>query len=297
MNKYLLLAALMLCLCALNSASAQAQATNGNTIYACYHKNSGDLRRVSGPGQCKNPEIQISWNVAGVPGPRGPQGPQGPQGPKGETGATGIQGPPGQSVTSEVIPLGDARCTNGVGGVQYTDSTGVRIVCNGQQGATGAQGDKGEPGTIGPGSVGASNFAQLPNARAIQSNVQTFAFASFLKVTLDSAPSSFDITFDNANDQLVIQTPGVYMITGEIIWQSNGVGTRFLGLYVNNAEVNADSRLPVGDIETVQNVMTMMRLSAGDTIHLLGAHGSSGTLSTSFFNTRAASLSATWLSP
>jgi hypothetical protein len=87
------------------------------------------------------------------------------------------------------------------------------------------------------------------------------------------------------------------MITGEIIWQSNGVGTRFLGLYVNNGEVNADTRLPVGDIETVQNVMTMMRLSAGDTIHLVGAQGGSGNLSTTFFHTRAASLSATWLTP
>lgn len=296
MKKYLLLTALALCFGALHSPSAQAQ-TNNNTIYACYHKENGQLRKVSGPAQCKNSEIPVNWNVAGVPGPQGPQGPTGPQGPKGATGATGTQGPPGQSVTSEVIPLGDARCTNGVGGVQYTDSTGIRIVCNGQQGVKGEQGEKGDPGTIGPGSVGASNFAQLPNARAIQSNVQTFALAAFLKVTLDSAPSSFDITFDNENDQLVIQTPGVYLITGEIIWQPNGTGTRFLGLNVNNAEVNADSRLPVGDIETVQNVMTMMRLSAGDTIHLLAAQGGGANLSTTFFNTRAASLSATWLSP
>lgn len=177
MNKYILLAALVLCFCALNSASTQAQAPDGNTIYACYHKNTGNLRRVSGPGQCKNNEVEISWSVSGVPGPQGPQGPAGPQGPqgpagpqgqqgpqgvpgpqgpKGDTGATGTQGEkgdPGQSVTSEVIPIGDARCTNGVGGVQYTDSTGMRVVCNGQQGAQGnpgpqgPQGERGEPGS------------------------------------------------------------------------------------------------------------------------------------------------------
>jgi hypothetical protein len=180
MKKYLLLAALAVCLGAVNAASAQAQ-TN-NTIYACYHKNTGDLRRVSGPGQCKNPEIEISWNVAGVPGPQGPkgdkgdkgdtgaQGAKGDKGDKGDTGATGARGEqglkgdkgdtgekgdkgdkgePGQSVTSEVIPIGDARCMNGVGGVQYTDSTGVRVVCNGQQGATGEKGEKGDTGASG----------------------------------------------------------------------------------------------------------------------------------------------------
>jgi hypothetical protein len=82
MKKYLLLAALALCLGTLNTPSTQAQANN-NTIYACYHKNTGDLRRVSEPGQCKNPEIQISWNVAGIPGPQGIQGEKGDTGPAG----------------------------------------------------------------------------------------------------------------------------------------------------------------------------------------------------------------------
>jgi hypothetical protein len=181
MKKYILLAVLALCLGALNSPCTQAQTRN--TIYACYNKNTGDLRKVGGPGQCKNSESEISWSVGGTPGPQGPQGPagpqgpqgpvgpqgpqgvQGPQGPKGETGVTGPQGQkgdPGQSVTSDVIPLGDARCTNGVGGVQYTDSTGIRVVCNGLQGAqgeTGPMGPQGEKGEPGSGSGGVSLFA------------------------------------------------------------------------------------------------------------------------------------------
>jgi hypothetical protein len=152
MKKFVLFAALSLCLGALSTSVARAQTAGGNTIYACYNKTNGDLRKVSGPGQCKTPELPISWNVAGTPGPQGPQGQQGVQGPpgqKGETGATGPEGPQGpqgeagQSVTSEVIPVGDARCANGVGGVQYTDSTGVRVVCNGQQGEQGPQGTPG----------------------------------------------------------------------------------------------------------------------------------------------------------
>ena len=122
MNKYILLVAMVLCLGALNNASAQAQ-TNNNTIYACYHKNSGDLRRVSGPAQCKNSEVQISWNVSGVLGPRGPQGPAGPQGPQGPQGIQGPQGP------------------QGLQGEQ-----GIR----GPQGEQGPQGEKGETGERGP---------------------------------------------------------------------------------------------------------------------------------------------------
>jgi hypothetical protein len=148
----LLFTALLLCLSALNTSSASAQTGDGNTIYACYHKTTGDLRRVSGPGQCKSQEIPISWSMGGgVPGPQGPQGLQGPQGPAGPQGQQGPQGVAGQSVTSEVIPLGDARCPNGVGGVQYTDSTGVRMVCNGQQGAQGPEGPQGPQGAgVGP---------------------------------------------------------------------------------------------------------------------------------------------------
>jgi hypothetical protein len=181
MKKSILLAALSLCLGALNTTSTQAQTTNGNTIYACYHKTTGDFRKVSGPGQCRNSEIPISWSMAGgVPGPQGPQGPQGvqgPQGQKGETGATGEtgargpQGEAGQSVTSEVIALGDARCPNGVGGVQYTDSTSVRVVCNGQQGAQGPEGPQGPPGT----GAGPSFYTrQLPTRSANANSEASF---------------------------------------------------------------------------------------------------------------------------
>ena len=83
MKKFILLAALALSLGLLHAIPARAQTTNSNTIYACYHRNTGDLRKVSGPRQCKNSEIEISWSIGGIPGPQGPQGPQGPAGAPG----------------------------------------------------------------------------------------------------------------------------------------------------------------------------------------------------------------------
>lgn len=82
-----------------------------------------------------------------IKGDTGAQVAKGEQGLKGDKGDKGDRGEIGQSVTSKVIPIGDARCTNGAGGVQYTDSTCTRVVCNGQQGA---QGDKGDTGERGP---------------------------------------------------------------------------------------------------------------------------------------------------
>ncbi|HEX8748590.1 MAG TPA: hypothetical protein VF717_15570, partial [Pyrinomonadaceae bacterium] len=114
MKKHLLLAALAVCLGAVNTAFTQAQTTNNNTIYACYQKENGQLRIVSGPGQCKNSETPISWTVAGVPGPQGPKGDkgdkgetgqQGPEGLKGDKGEKGDKGDPGApgSVPANVI--------------------------------------------------------------------------------------------------------------------------------------------------------------------------------------------------
>jgi hypothetical protein len=116
MKKHLLLGAVSLCLFALTATSVRAQIPNANTIYACYHKNTGDLRKVSGPGECKNPELPISWNMAGGSGPQGnvgpqgPQGIQGPQGTKGEKGDTGPQGPGGTADPSGTTIGGGELC-------------------------------------------------------------------------------------------------------------------------------------------------------------------------------------------
>jgi YVTN family beta-propeller protein len=124
MKRYILLAALALSLGAVNSPSAQAQTdTNASVIYGCYQKIEGQLRRVGAPGQCKPSEIELRWNVAGIPGPQG---------------ATGQQGAAGQSVTGILIPPG-AECPNG--GVMYTSDSGNHFVCNGAKGDKGDQGE------------------------------------------------------------------------------------------------------------------------------------------------------------
>jgi len=58
-------------------------AVSSDLIYGCFKKVNGQLRVVSGPGQCHPSEAPIFWNKVGPQGPPGPQGPEGPQGPPG----------------------------------------------------------------------------------------------------------------------------------------------------------------------------------------------------------------------
>jgi hypothetical protein len=109
-------------------APAQAQ-TDSNTIYACYQTSGGQLRRVSGPGQCTNrSEIPLSWNITGAPGPKGDKGDPGPQGspgPKGDKGDQGIQGEKGDTGPQGVPGDGTGHVKAGNGDLNQT-GTGNR---------------------------------------------------------------------------------------------------------------------------------------------------------------------------
>lgn len=62
-RRWLLLPGLALAALSLVVAFVPAHAA---TIHACYHKNSGNLRLVSGPNDCRNPELPISWSTGGA---------------------------------------------------------------------------------------------------------------------------------------------------------------------------------------------------------------------------------------
>lgn len=82
---------------------------SSGVIHACYAA-KGDVRIVSGAGDCKSNESYVSWNqqgpkgdvgaagpagMAGAMGPAGPEGPEGPAGPAGPGGPAGPTGPAG----------------------------------------------------------------------------------------------------------------------------------------------------------------------------------------------------------
>ncbi|HEX6207510.1 MAG TPA: hypothetical protein VF058_04040 [Actinomycetota bacterium] len=70
-----------------------------DTIHACVHKQTGQVRVVDDASDCKPQETPLEWNVEG---PAGPQGPEGPPGPQGEPGGLGGH----EVVQSDLILIG-----------------------------------------------------------------------------------------------------------------------------------------------------------------------------------------------
>jgi len=164
----------------------------------------------------------------------------------------------------------------------------------GPQGAAGLIGASGPQGPTGPqGPVGPAG----PNGRIVNPLGQSIpnSNGSFTPVTLNFAAfSSGAITVDVARDRIIIGTPGVYIVTGEILWSSNPTGYRALSVTRNVTEIAAVSNQAVSGFATLQTASTIQRLSAGDVISMNAGQTSGATLATAPFG-RSAALSVAWV--
>ena len=146
--------------------------------------------------------------------------------------------------------------------------------------------------------VATSNFATLPHCKARQTLSQSIPSSTTVNVQFDSTQFCSGVTFDNANERLVIVTPGLYQVTAEIIFLSNSSGIRYLEINSSNGgEVAATSVNAVNGFSTQLNAMGLMRFNAGDVVALAAAQSSRSNLSTELFNGRSASLTVNWVGP
>lgn len=84
--------ALALALLLVAAVMVQGAPVTEEPIQACYAQNTGAVRIVEDPADCRNNEEAISWNHEGPVGPQGPPGPQGETGPEGPQGPAGVSG-------------------------------------------------------------------------------------------------------------------------------------------------------------------------------------------------------------
>jgi hypothetical protein len=146
--------------------------------------------------------------------------------------------------------------------------------------------------------VGGTVNSLVPTCKALQAASQSVPNGVFVNIQFDNTAFCSGVTFDNPNDRLVIVTPGVYLVTAEILFLGNGNGIRFLSATTSSSgEIIAYSAVPLNGVDTGMNGTGMVRLSAGDTVSLQGAQSSGGSLSTAPFSGRSASLSLTWVAP
>jgi len=151
----------LIALLVLFSWTARINAQDNNTIYACYQRNSGELRKVNSPVDCRNSEVAVAWNIQGPPGPIGPTGPAGPRGATGPVGPAGPQG-----ATGPVGPAGPQGTTGPVGPAGPQGDPGLQ----GPRGFVGPQGPHGPAGPEG----GPRAFAiVLPEGHGGQTQLDT----------------------------------------------------------------------------------------------------------------------------
>jgi hypothetical protein len=90
------------------AAAVAPGAGSSSTITACVKKN-GQVRFVTVPSECRQPETAVTFNTQGPPGPPGPAGPPGAPGaagPPGPPGPPGPAGPPGSAKAYAVVMPG-----------------------------------------------------------------------------------------------------------------------------------------------------------------------------------------------
>lgn len=152
--------------------------------------------------------------------------------------------------------------------------------------------------SLAPNSVDAGNLASLPHARATQTSGQTVQSSTFTSVDLDTLEFGSGMTFVDEQDSVSVQRTGIYAITGEVEWASNGTGSRSLSVASNRqGGLASDTRSAVSAGDTLQGVSTLARLEAGDAVWMAMMQHSGGELSTRPVGGQSAALNLHWVGP
>jgi hypothetical protein len=149
------------------------------------------------------------------------------------------------------------------------------------------------------GSVGLSKLGTIPAVRAKNSAGYNNSGA-YTPLTFDGE------YYDNSNmhsttantDRLTAPVTGVYQVTGQVEWDSCGVGYRQLEIdRVSDAARLATTLMPVGAAQFVyENVTTATKLTAGDSVQLVASQSSGGSCAIFTDGESSPSFSMEWVS-
>jgi hypothetical protein len=151
---------------------------------------------------------------------------------------------------------------------------------------------------IKPNTVGTAERGLTPNAKAINTVTQKFTAGGGEQAVQLNTPTSLEgLTFDDANDRLVVQTAGYYLVTGEVIWADNSTGLRALVLHAGTGGPEAAfvTQNATTGYATGQNATALVPLNAGAVIFVNVL--TDVAVGTDITVNRGASVSATWVSP
>ena len=155
---------------------------------------------------------------------------------------------------------------------------------------------------IADGTLGTAESDILPQARISATAIQTFSDNSIENVVMNRIDYSLGVgqNFRAGDSELVIDTPGLYLVVAELIWQDAAGGHREIMLSKNSTATffgeSAIAPSPPPQATKQRSVM-VEPFEAGDTVELRALQTSGGALDSGQANGRTASLSLYWLGP
>lgn len=131
--------------------------------------------------------------------------------------------------------------------------------------------------------VDTTDLAAVPAVRAYRSAALGAFNADWTAVPFDT-----DV-FDNASmhdtvtnpTRLIAPVTGLYLVTGQIMWEANATGVRWVRITKNGAIQNHVSQSAASSQQTVQNITALLSLTAGQYVEIEGYQNSGETLSIS----------------
>lgn len=151
------------------------------------------------------------------------------------------------------------------------------------------------------GAVGTGDFGTLPAARAFNSASVNLVSGAPTDLTLNSERfDTADLHSTSSNtERLTAPVAGTYVVGGHIAWSQSATGAREVRIERNStAPIATELAITAGTgVLTVQSVMTVTRLSAGDFVNLNVTQYSGGDLGLVTFPESSPELAMAWIGP
>jgi hypothetical protein len=152
--------------------------------------------------------------------------------------------------------------------------------------------------TLGAGVIDQTNFESLPGGKIAQTSCQEFPNGGFHAVDYDTLQYGEDVTFEDANDRLILEVGGIYLVTAFVEWDQNGAGDRAIAFNTPVPGMGGfDARVAASQTTQGQFATAIGRLPAGTAITADAGQGSGGPLSLFDGGANCASLTAQWIAP
>lgn len=143
-----------------------------------------------------------------------------------------------------------------------------------------------------------NNMIVPPACRVYKSSAQSIGTSSFATITFDQERFDTDGMHSTSSntDRITIQTPGIYLVTGMVGFDSNAAGLRSAGIFMNGSTYLAAIDVPANSVGGCNLALsTIYEFAAGDYVTLRVWQNSGGALNVLAASASSPELAAIWL--